>query len=73
LNKTIEDGAIEIENKMGYNPGVQKPRIEIRSHKCKHHQQNTRDEERISGIEDILEDIDTTVKENIKKQKAGLQ
>ena len=27
----------------GDNPGDRKPRKEIRSHKCKHHQQNTRD------------------------------
>jgi hypothetical protein len=25
------------------NPGVRKPRKEIRSHRCKHHQQNTKD------------------------------
>jgi hypothetical protein len=25
------------------NPGVRRPRKEIRSHRCKHHQQNTRD------------------------------
>ena len=27
----------------GDNPGVRKPRKEIRSHRCKHHKQNTRD------------------------------
>jgi hypothetical protein len=27
----------------GENPGVRKPRKEISSHRCKHHQQNTRD------------------------------
>jgi hypothetical protein len=27
----------------GDNPGVRKPRKEIKSHRCKHHQQNTRD------------------------------
>ena len=27
----------------GDNPGDRKPRKEIRSHRCKHHQQNTRD------------------------------
>jgi hypothetical protein len=35
------------------------------SHKCKHHQQNTRDR-RISGAEDTIRNIDTTVKENAK-------
>jgi hypothetical protein len=27
----------------GDNPGVRKPRKEVRSHRCKHHQQNARD------------------------------
>jgi hypothetical protein len=27
----------------GDHPGVRKPRKEIRSHRCKHHQQNTTD------------------------------
>jgi hypothetical protein len=31
------------ETTKGDNPGVRKPRKEIRSHRCKHHLQNTRD------------------------------
>jgi hypothetical protein len=56
---------------MGDNPRVRKPRKEIRSHRCKHHQQNTRDrrEERISGAEDTIENIDITVKENAKSKE----
>jgi hypothetical protein len=37
---------------------------EIRSHRCKHHQKNKRD--RISGAEDTIENLATTVKENAK-------
>jgi FtsZ-binding cell division protein ZapB len=43
LNKTIQDLKMEIETIKGDNPGVRKPRKEIRSHRYKHHQQNTRD------------------------------
>jgi hypothetical protein len=50
------------------SPGVRKPRKEIRSHRCKHHQQNTRDR-RISGTEDTIENIDTKVKGNAKGKK----
>jgi hypothetical protein len=45
LNKTIQD-LMEIETKeitKGDNPGDRKPRKEIRNHRSKHHQQNTRD------------------------------
>ena len=50
----------------GENPGVKKPRKDIRSHRSKYHQQDARDRMRISGAEDIIENIDTTVKENAK-------
>jgi hypothetical protein len=43
-------------------------RKEIKSYRCKHHQQNMRDR-RLSGIEDTIEDIDTTVKENTECKK----
>jgi hypothetical protein len=46
----------------GDNPWDRKPRNEIRSH----HQHNIRDRKRISGAEDNIENIDTTVKENAK-------
>jgi hypothetical protein len=51
--------------KKGDNTRVTKTMKEIRSHRCKYHQQNTRDR-RISGAEDTIENIDTTIKENAK-------
>ena len=36
----------------GNNPGNRKPKNEIRSHRCKHHQQNTRDRRQMLSIED---------------------
>ena len=54
----------------GDNPGVRKPRKEIRSHRCKHHQQNTRHRrENLRGRRYPLENIDTIVKENGKSKK----
>ena len=50
------------------NTGDRKPRKEIRSHKCKHHQQNTR-HSRISGAEGTIENINTSQRKH-KKQKA---
>jgi hypothetical protein len=35
----------------------------------KHHQQNTRDAERLSGIEVTIEEIDTSDKEHAKSKK----
>ena len=46
------------------NPEDRKSRKEMKSHRCKHHYQNTRD--RTSGIDDTLENIDITIKENAK-------
>jgi hypothetical protein len=47
LNKTIQYLKMEIETMKkitkGNLPGVIKPRKEVRSHRCKHNQQNTRD------------------------------
>jgi hypothetical protein len=37
---------------------------ETRSHRCKHHQQNTR-----NGTEDTIENLDTTTKENEECKK----
>jgi hypothetical protein len=55
LNKTIQNLKMEIETIKKIikqdNTGDRKPRKETRSHRCKHHQQNTRDR-RISGAED---------------------
>jgi hypothetical protein len=50
----------------GGNPRNAKPRKAARNYRCKHQQRIQEIEERISGIEDTLEDIDTTVKENSK-------
>ena len=70
MNKTIQDLKNGNKNNKeitkGDNPGIRKPRKEIRSHRYKQHQQNTRDRQRISGEEDTVENIDTTVKENAK-------
>ena len=54
------------ENTNEDKPGDGKPREEIRSLWCKHHQQNTVAKKRILGVEYI---IDTTVKENTKYKK----
>jgi hypothetical protein len=45
LNKTIQDLKMEIETikkSQRDNPGDRKPRKEISSYRCKHHQQYTR-------------------------------
>jgi hypothetical protein len=69
LNKEIQDLKVEVETikktQMGHKPGNGKPRKAVRNYRCEYHQQNTR-EERVSGIEDTVEEIDTTVKENSK-------
>jgi hypothetical protein len=44
MNKTFQDLNMEIKKiTNGDKPGLRKPRKEIRSHRYKHHQQNTRD------------------------------
>jgi uncharacterized coiled-coil protein SlyX len=53
----------------GDNPGVRKPRKEIRSHNANITNRIQEIEERISGAEDTIEKIDTTVKENAKCKK----
>ena len=55
----------------GGNPVKGKPRKEIRSYRCRHHQQVQETEERISGIEDAIEDMSTTVKENKTVRKVS--
>ena len=67
LNKTdlhVEIETIKKKHK-GRQPGDRKPKKEMKSNRCKHHQQNTR-EERISCAEDAIDNIDTIVKENYK-------
>jgi hypothetical protein len=53
INKTIQDLKMELEKNKeitkGDNPGVRKPRKEIKSHRCKHHKQNTRDRRETVG------------------------
>jgi hypothetical protein len=53
MSKTIQSKNGNINSKeitKGDSPGDRKPRKEIRSHRCKHHQENTRDrrEQKIS-------------------------
>ena len=57
-----------MEIRKGDNTGDRKPRKKIRSHRCKHQKTEYRKEieERISGTEDTIENIDITVKENAK-------
>jgi hypothetical protein len=50
----------------GDNPGVRKPMKEIRRHRCKHHQENTRDRRENLRCRRY---IDTTVKENVTSKK----
>jgi hypothetical protein len=77
LNKTIQDLKLEaeknIENPKRYNSGDRNPRKELRNHRCEHQQEDASTiqemEERISGAEDSIEDIDTTIKENAKCKK----
>ena len=59
---------MEIETTKGENPGDRKPRKEVRGHRCKHNRIHEI-EERISGAEDTIENIDTAVKENAKGKK----
>jgi hypothetical protein len=71
LNKTIQDLKMEVEtmkkkNPIGDNSGDRNPREEIRNHRCNRIQKM---EERISGAEDSMENMDTTIKENANCQK----
>jgi hypothetical protein len=56
------------ENTNGGKLGNGKPREEVRNYRYKYHQQNTRDR-RILGVDDTIEEIGTTVKENSKCKK----
>ena len=51
------------------NAGDRKPRKQIRCHRYKHHQQNTRYRREISGAEDTIENIDRTIQENTESKK----
>jgi hypothetical protein len=70
LNKSIQDQKNANRNNKEVtkedNLGDRNPRKAIRSHRCKHHQQNTRDRERISGAEHTIQNFVTTVKENVE-------
>jgi hypothetical protein len=71
LNKTIQDLKMEVETKQkkkqkGENCGDRNPRKEIRNHRCEHQQQIQDMKEKISGAEDYIENMDTTIKENGK-------
>ena len=52
----------------GENPGDRKPRKEIRSHRYITNRKQKL-EERISGVGDTIENIDTTDKQNAKCKK----
>lgn len=60
MNKTVQVLKLEIEATK-----KTETRQVNRNYSCKHHKQNTGDEERISGIEDKIE-TDMSVKESIK-------
>jgi hypothetical protein len=55
------------------NPRHGKPMKENRNYRHKNHQQNIRHGERISCIEDTMEENDTLVKENAKSKKFMIQ
>ena len=65
----LSDLWIKKKNTNGSKPVNGKPRNEVRNYRCKYYQQNTRDKVRISGLEDTVEEINTTVKENSKHKK----
>jgi hypothetical protein len=77
LNKTIQDLKMEIETKKKKRKSQRKTNLEIKKNLGK--RSGVRDasitnriqkiEERISGAEDTIENIDTTVKQNAKCQK----
>jgi hypothetical protein len=57
VNKKIQDLKMEVETKeitKGDNTGDRKPRKEVRSHRCKHHQQNTRDRKQNPALQRII-------------------
>jgi hypothetical protein len=71
-NTTIQNVKMEIETikKSQRERTLELENLGIRSHRCKHQQQNTRDRrESISGVEDSIENIDTSQRK-CKKQKA---
>jgi hypothetical protein len=58
------------ENPKGDNSGDRNARKEIRNHRCASIRNTIQKmEERISGAEDSIENLDTTVKENAKCKK----
>jgi hypothetical protein len=70
LNKTIQDlSRNNEENPKGEDSGGRNPRKEIRNHRCENQQQNKKMEEKISGAEDSIENMDTTIEENAKCKK----
>jgi regulator of replication initiation timing len=70
LYKTIQDLKMKIETikKSHSKTTLEVENLEkrIRSHRYKHHQQNTSNRKRISGAEDNRENTETIVKENAK-------
>ena len=72
-NKTIQDLIMELEtikkSQRETTPEIENLGKRSGVHRCKNHQQNIRDRRKISGAEDNIENIDTTVKENAKCKK----
>ena len=68
LNKAVQVNKVEVETikktQMEANLEMEKSRKEARNFRCTNGIQEI--EERISGVEDIIEEVDTPVKENSK-------
>jgi hypothetical protein len=72
LNKTIQDLKMEIETitKSQREPTLEiENQGEISSHRCKHHQQNTRERREHLQCKNTTENTDKRVKENAKCKK----
>jgi septation ring formation regulator EzrA len=73
MNKTVQDlngNKSNKENTKGSNHEDGKLRKEKRNYRHKYHQQIPEIEERISGIEDTIEEIDTLVKKKMPNLKS---
>jgi hypothetical protein len=72
VNKTVRPENRYSSNKVKTNwgnPRDGKSREENMSYRCKHHQQNTAyKRDSITGLQGIMEEIETPVKENVKSK-----
>jgi hypothetical protein len=72
LNKTIKDQKLDVETKGSPkrdNSRDRNPRKQIRNHRWEHQHKIQDMEERISGAEDAIENMDTRIKENANCKK----